>query len=463
MSRRIYIETFGCQMNDVDSARIVSIMKSEGYAVTPALDDADLVLLNTCSIREKADRKIFGSLGRLRRWKRGRPGRRIAVGGCLAQQGGETLKKRAPHVDIVFGTHNIARLPELVRVAETRDAPAAVDLSGDTRHWDVPPYLADGSVSAMVTIMQGCDNYCAYCIVPYVRGPEISRPAADILAEVRGLAERGVREVILLGQNVNSYGRKEREIGFPRLLRRLCAIPGLRRVRFLTSHPRDLDSATIALFAEREEVCPHVHLPLQSGSDRMLAAMGRGYTRREYLAKVAALAAARPGMAFSSDFIVGFPGETESDFRDTLSAMDEVRFDSCFSFRFSPRPGTRAADMAGAVPGEAAGERLRRLQERQERHTRERLARCVGTEMEVLVTGRSARDPSRLCGRTACCKTVNFSPASNEDAAFRRVAIRSAGSHTLSGAEGGLHGQGNARHRNHDRPGHAVADRDPAG
>lgn len=440
MSRRIYIETFGCQMNEVDSDRIVSLMNSEDYEATPALADADLVLLNTCSIRDKADRKIFSALGRLRRWKGGRPGRLIAVGGCLAQQEGETLKERAPHVDIVFGTHNIARLPELVRMAETRDAPAAVELSGDTRHWDVLPYLADGAVSAMVTIMQGCDNYCAYCVVPYVRGPEISRPSAEILAEVRRLAERGVREVVLLGQNVNSYGRKEGEIGFPQLLRRLSAIPGILRIRFITAHPRDLDPETVALFAVLETVCPHVHLPIQSGSDRVLSAMGRGYTRREYLGKVAALRAARPGIAFSSDFIVGFPGETESDFADTLSAMDEVRFDSSFSFRFSPRPGTRAAGMDGAVPAGIAAERLRRLQERQEGHTRERLGACLGTEMEVLVTGRSARDRARLCGRTPCSKTVNFTPASKGERALRRVAIRSAGSHTLSGVEGGPHG-----------------------
>jgi tRNA-2-methylthio-N6-dimethylallyladenosine synthase len=440
MSRRIYIETFGCQMNEVDSARIVSLMNSADYEATPVLADADLVLLNTCSIREKADRKIFSALGRLRRWKRGRPGRMIAVGGCLAQQEGETLKERGPHVDIVFGTHNIAMLPELVRMAETRCAPAAVELSGDTRHWDVVPYLADGSVSAMVTIMQGCDNYCAYCVVPYVRGPEISRPSAEILAEVRRLAERGVREVVLLGQNVNSYGRREGGIGFPQLLRRISDIPGILRIRFVTAHPRDLDPETVALFAELETVCPHLHLPMQSGSDRVLSAMGRGYTRREYLGKVAALRAARPGIAFSSDFIVGFPGETESDFADTLSAMEEVRSDSSFSFRFSPRPGTRAAGMEGAVPAAIAAERLRRLQERQARHTRERLGACVGTEMEVLVTGKSARDPSRLSGRTPCSKTVNFTPASNGERALRRVAIGSAGSHTLSGVEGGPHG-----------------------
>jgi len=440
MPRRIYIETFGCQMNDVDSARIVSLLKSMEYESTGTLSDADLVLLNTCSIREKADRKIYGKLGGLRHWKNGRPGRLIAVGGCLAQQAGETLKQRAPHVDIVFGTHNIARLPELVRSAERQETPVSVVLSGDTAHWEVLPYIPEGALTAMVTIMQGCDNYCAYCVVPFVRGPEISRSSADVLNEVRTLAERGIVEIVLLGQNVNSYGRKEGEIPFPELLRRISRVPGIRRIRFITSHPRDLDPETIGLFSELDSLCPHIHLPLQSGSDRILEAMGRGYTRAEYSGKVRALRSARPGIAFSSDFIVGFPGETGEDFERTLTAMEEIRYDSVFSFRFSPRPGTRAEGMGGDVPEGEARERLFRLQELQQRHTRERLGECVGTDMEVLVEGKSQRDSSRLCGRTPCYKTVNFTPASGGNGHFRRVEIRSAGTHTLSGVEGGDHG-----------------------
>ena len=439
MSRRIYIETFGCQMNEVDSARIVSLMKSNEYEPTGSLPEADLVLLNTCSIREKADQKIYSTLGRLRRWKRMRPGRMIAVGGCLAQQAGEALKERAPHVDIVFGTHSIARLPDLVRSAELRESTVSVRLSGDTGHWEVLPYLSEGASSAMVTIMQGCDNYCAYCVVPYVRGPEITRPSDGVLTEVRTLAERGVAEVVLLGQNVNSYGKKEGEISFPELLRRISRIPGIRRIRFITSHPRDLDPETIGLFSELEALCPHIHLPLQSGSDRVLADMGRGYTRKEYLGKIEALRAARPGIAFSSDFIVGFPGETGEDFAGTLSTMEEIRYDSAFSFRFSPRPGTRAAEMGSPVPDRESRERLVRLQELQRRHTRERLGEFVGTETEVLVEGESTRDPSRLCGRTPCYKTVNFAPAPGSDGRFRRIAIQAAGTHTLSGVEGGIH------------------------
>ncbi|MGE5190305.1 MAG: tRNA (N6-isopentenyl adenosine(37)-C2)-methylthiotransferase MiaB [Gemmatimonadota bacterium] len=440
MPRLAYIETFGCQMNAVDSARMLSLLASADYRPARSAAEADLVLLNTCSIREKAEAKVYSELGRLRRWKGEREGRLLAVGGCLAQQEGEAIRSRAPHVDIVFGTHNIARLAELVRDARDRRAAVAVDLSGDTAHWDTLPYIPDGAVSAMVTVMQGCDNFCAYCVVPYVRGPEISRPAADILRDVRALADRGVREVVLLGQNVNSYGRKEGEIAFPELLRRVARVPGIARVRFITSHPRDLDDGTIGLFSEIEAVCPHIHLPLQSGSDRVLAAMRRGYSRAEYLARVAALRRARPGIAFSSDFIVGFPGETEDDFRDTLAVMEEIRYDSSFSFRFSPRAGTRAATMGGAVAAEVSGDRLRRLQQLQDRHTRERLRAFAGAETVVLVEGRSLRDPSRLAGRTPCYKTVNFTPAPGGSDPFRRVTVRTVGSHSLSGEEGGIDG-----------------------
>ena len=440
MGRRVYIETFGCQMNELDSARMLSLLGKAEYLPAESLSDADLVLLNTCSIREKADQKIYSALGHLRRWKEGRGGRLVAVGGCLAQQEGAFLKKRAPHIDIVFGTHSISRLPDLVRLAEEQGAPVSTDMSGDTSHWDVLPYLADGAASAMVTIMQGCDNYCAYCVVPYVRGTEISRPSAEILDEVRKLADRGVCEVVLLGQNVNAYGKKEGEISFPELLRRIAGVRQIRRIRFITSHPKDLDRETIGLFSSIDSLCPHIHLPIQSGSDRILAAMGRGYTRGEYLANIDVLRKARPDIAISSDFIVGFPGETEADFQDTLSAMEEVRYDSSFSFRFSPRPGTRAAAMTGAVPREAAGERLVRLQRLQNRHTRERLAAFVGKQMEVLVEGRSVKDPSHLYGRTPCYKTVNFPPLPEGNGAIRSVIIRSAGHHSLSGVEGGPHG-----------------------
>jgi tRNA-2-methylthio-N6-dimethylallyladenosine synthase len=434
MKKSVFIKTFGCQMNAVDSARMLSLLSSADYLAAATLEEADLVLLNTCSIREKADQKIYSDLGTLRRWKRRRPGRLIGVGGCLAQQDGETVRERAPHVDIVFGTHNIANLPELVRRAERRLPTLALGMEEGIAHWEVVPHLPAGAVSAMVAIMQGCDNFCAYCVVPLVRGREVSRPAEDILSEVRALAGRGVTEVVLLGQNVNSYGKKEGEIPFPELLRRISAIGRIARIRFITSHPRDLDDRTIRLFGEMETLCPHVHLPLQSGSDRVLVAMGRGYTRGEYLAKVEALRNVRPGMAFSSDFIVGFPGETEDDFRETLAVMEEVRFDSSFSFRFSPRPGTRAAGMKEKVDPREAAARLRRLQELQAAHTRERLTAWVGREAAVLVEGASARDPGMRCGRTACNKTVNFTPG-NSEGAIRSVLVTGAGTHSLVGEE----------------------------
>ena len=434
MRRSVFIKTFGCQMNAVDSARMLSLMSSADYLAAATLEEADLVLLNTCSIREKADQKIYSDLGTLRRWKERRQGRLVGVGGCLAQQDGETLRKRAPHVDIVFGTHNIANLPEMVRRAERRLPALALGMEEGFTHWDVVPHLPAGAVSAMVAIMQGCDNFCAYCVVPLVRGREVSRPAEDILSEVRALAGRGVVEVVLLGQNVNSYGKKEGEIPFPDLLRRISGIERITRIRFITSHPRDLDDPTIRLFEEMETLCPHVHLPLQSGSDRVLAAMGRGYTREGYLAKVEALRRIRPGMAFSSDFIVGFPGETEDDFRDTLAVMGEIRFDSSFSFRFSPRPGTRAATMKEKVDPQEAASRLRRLQELQAAHTRERLAALIGREVAVLVEGASARDPGMRCGRTACNKTVNFTPG-NAGGATRSVLVTGAGTHSLVGEE----------------------------
>ena len=434
MRRSVFIKTFGCQMNAVDSARMLSLLSSADYLAAATLEEADLVLVNTCSIREKADQKIYSDLGTLRRWKQRRPGRLIGVGGCLAQQDGDALRKRAPHVDIVFGTHNIANLPEMVRRAE-RSLPAlALGMEEGITHWDVVPHLPAGAVSAMVAIMQGCDNFCAYCVVPLVRGREVSRPAADILSEVRALAGRGVMEVVLLGQNVNSYGKKEGEIPFPELLRRISAIERITRIRFITSHPRDLDDRTIRLFEEVEKLCPHVHLPLQSGSDRVLEAMGRGYTRAEYLAKIEALRRVRPGMAFSSDFIVGFPGETEDDFQETLAVMGEIRFDSSFSFRFSSRPGTRAAEMKEKVDPQEAAARLRRLQDLQTAHTRERLTALVGREITVLVEGTSTRNPEMRCGRTACNKTVNFTPGSAEGA-IRSILVTGVGTHSLVGEE----------------------------
>ncbi|MCL2102910.1 MAG: tRNA (N6-isopentenyl adenosine(37)-C2)-methylthiotransferase MiaB [Syntrophorhabdaceae bacterium] len=422
-------------MNIVDSGRMMSLMAAEGYAVASSLEEADIVLLNTCSIREKADQKAYSELGALRRWKRSRDGRIIGVGGCLAQQAADALRKRAPHVDVVFGTHNIARLPELIRNAKRRSLAAEEILpDGEPSHWDVTPWLPEGSFSTMTTIMQGCDNFCAYCIVPYVRGREVSRPSESVISEIRSFAKRGVREIVLLGQNVNSYGKKEGETPFFELLRRVSRVEGISRIRFITSHPRDLDERTIALFSEIEALCPHIHLPLQSGSDRMLEAMGRGYTARDYMAKIEALKKARPGIAFSSDFIVGFPGETEDDFQETLAIMKAVKYDSAFSFCFSARPGSRAAEMGNRVDPAVAARRLKQLQALQDQHSLERLESFVGKTVEVLLEGSSARNPNDLCGRTPCFKMVNFAPTGGAGP-LRAVTVSAAGRHSLSGKE----------------------------
>ena len=437
MVRRVFIETFGCQMNEVDSGRILSLLGDMAYQPVSTRDEADLILLNTCSIREKAAHKVYSAIGALTGWKRRKKGRLLVVGGCLAQQAGEEIRRRAPHVDIVFGTHNIASLPDLIRNAETRrKRSVSVEMTGDTRHWDIQPFVPEGAVGTWVTIMQGCENFCAYCIVPYVRGPEISRPAEEIVAEIRGLAERGIREVVLLGQNVNSYGKKEGEIPFPRLLRRIADIGGIDRIRFITSHPRDLDQPTIALFGELGKLCPQIHLPIQSGSDKVLEAMGRGYTGDVYLDKIAALRRERPDIAFSTDFIVGFPGEKEDDFRRTLEIMESVRYDFCFSFKFSPRAGTAAASMTGAASLDEADDRLRRLQALQDLHTDERLGDMVGKTVELLVEKPSTRDASHLYGRTGCFKAVNFSVKEGSGGdVFRQVLIEKAGVHSLSGKE----------------------------
>lgn len=437
MSRKVYIETFGCQMNAVDSSRMEALLREADFHASASVDDADLVLFNTCSIREKADQKFLTALGYMKKWKRERPGRLVAVGGCLAQQRGASLRARAPHIDVVFGTHQIAHLPALLAESERRrETVVDTGLTGDTSQWDVVPHHTEGTVTAMTTIMQGCDNFCAYCIVPLVRGREVSRPADGILAEVRALACRGVREVVLLGQNVNSFGRKDGGISFSALVRRVAAVDGIERIRFMTSHPRDLDEETLRLFADEPKVCPHLHLPIQSGSDRILSAMGRGYTRDAYLSKIAALRRVRPGIAFSTDVIVGFPGETDEDFDATLAVLDSVRFDFIFSFTFSKRQGTKAATLTGRVPVDVARDRLRRLNAVADLHMKERLDDTVGRDVTVLVEGRSTRDDGTVAGRTPCFKMVNFQPKTQLSAdPFRRVRIASASVHTLVGEE----------------------------
>ncbi len=405
--KKLYIKTYGCQMNVADSEQMALALAAE-YELTDQPEEADLYLINTCAIRRKAEEKVHSLVGRLRALKRRRPHLLLGVGGCVAQQEGERLLQRASHVDVVFGTQVIHRLPELLD-RRRRSGRRLVDTGGTT---EVPhlcgPQTA-GAVQKLVTIMQGCDNFCTYCVVPYVRGRERSRPAAAIIAEVEAFVSQGGKEVTLLGQNVNSYGRGLPEpVSFPSLLRRLAAIPGLARLRFTTSHPRDLSDELIACFAELPALCEHIHLPVQAGSDRVLARMGRGYSRAEYLEKVRRLRRACPEIALSTDLIVGFPGETEEDFQATLDLMREAAFDSAFSFKYSPRPQTAAASLAGQVPEEVKTARLARLQAVQEELGWASQQRLVGKVGEVLVEGCSKQQNGQLCGRLRSNQVVNF-------------------------------------------------------
>lgn len=405
--KKLYIRTYGCQMNVADSEQLALVL-GQDYDLTGRPEEADLYLINTCAIRRKSVEKVLSLLGRLKSLKRRRPEMLLGVGGCVAQQEGEQLLRQVPHLDLVFGTQGIYRLPELLaRQRQSRRRLVDTAFSSDM------PYLYGPrraeSVQKLITIMQGCDNYCTYCVVPYVRGRERSRPAADIIAEVEAFVSEGGKEVTLLGQNVNSYGRGLPEpVSFPELLRRLAAIPGLARLRFTTSHPRDLSDELIHCFAELEPLCEHIHLPVQAGSNQVLARMRRGYSREEYLAKVARLKQVCPGIALSTDLIVGFPGETEADFQETLALMEAAAFDSAFYFKYSPRPQTAAATYPDQVAEAVKSERLARLQEVQEKLSLASNQRLLGGVGEVLVDGFSKHQNGQLTGRLRSNHVVNF-------------------------------------------------------
>jgi len=449
--RRYFIRTFGCQMNEHDSEQVAGLLEADGMQPAGAPEDADVVVVNTCCIREKADQKLYAYLGGLKALKRSRPDVQIAVGGCLAQKDQDLVRSRAPHVDVVFGTHNVHRAAELLaRAAE--DGPI-VEILTEAVRADAEAFPSALGVrrdlphSAWVTIQVGCDNSCAFCIVPAVRGPEISRPFESLLAEVRQLVAEGVVEVTLLGQNVNSYGRDlalaRRRAGekvpvrplFAELLRAVGAIEGVRRVRYTSPHPKDLRPETIAAMAETPAVCEHLHLPLQSGSDAVLAAMHRGYTAERYLERLAAARRQISDLAVSTDIIVGFPGETEQDFADTLAVVAEAEFDSAFTFVFSPRPGTEAASMTGDfVDPEVVTDRYERLRAVMERSARRRHEARVGGTEELLVEGPSKTRPDLTSGRTRQNKLVHFSaPAPVRPGSFVDVAVTGAGAHYLLG------------------------------
>jgi len=408
--KKLYLRTFGCQMNEYDSDRIADVMReAEGLELTPDPAQADLIVFNTCSVREKAQEKVFADLGRVKHLKRQRPGVMIAVGGCVASQEGPALVERAPYVDVVFGPQTLHRLPELLERRRSSGAPQ-VDVSfPEIEKFDhLPPARVEGAC-AFVSIMEGCSKYCSFCVVPYTRGEEVSRPFDDVVAEVAGLAAQGVKEVTLLGQNVNAWrGEIARaRADFAELLYYLSELP-LERIRYTTSHPREFTQRLIDAHRDIGKLAPHVHLPVQSGSDRVLAAMKRGYTALEYRSIVRRLRQARPEASVSSDFIVGFPGETEADFQATLKLAREADFDASFSFVYSPRPGTPAAELPDAVAHSEKIERLQRLQAQLESQARAISTRMVGTLQRVLVEGSSRKNESELCGRTGNNRVVNF-------------------------------------------------------
>ena len=443
MPRKFLIRTFGCQINEHDSERLAGLLVADGLEATTELEDADVVVLNTCCIRENADNKLYGHLGHLKSLQEARPGLQIAVGGCLAQKDREGLRERAEFVDVVFGTHNLGRAPALLRhaaehgpITEILDAP---DPDGAPEHAPALSAVRELPYAAWVTIQTGCDNSCAFCIVPAVRGPEASRPMDELLEEVRRLAADGVVEVTLLGQNVNSYGRDltRRRPMFAELLSAVGAVEGIRRVRFTSPHPKDLRPETIAAMADTEAVTPHLHLPLQSGSDRVLAVMRRGYTAQRYLERLAAARAAIDDLAVTTDLIVGFPGETEDDFDQTLAVVAEAAYDSTYTFIFSPRPGTRAAAMeADYVEPAVVADRFERLRAVVERSALVRHEARIGRIEEVLVEGPSRRDPDVLTGRSGQGKLVHFEPAEGQRipaGSFARVSVTGAAPHHLSG------------------------------
>jgi tRNA-2-methylthio-N6-dimethylallyladenosine synthase len=412
--KSVFIDTFGCQMNEDDSDRLFSFLRDVNFKRTDEPESADLIIINTCSIRDKAEQKVYSTVGRFKALKKENPGLIIGISGCVAQQEGETLLKRMPHLDMVIGTHNIHRIAELLKqVSLKRKRVVLNELSDTIQSGEYRPRSPQiKRKKTFVSIMRGCNNYCSYCIVPYVRGREVSRPSSEVLEEVEILAANGTKEVTLLGQNVNSYGLFPREggvdISFPELLRRVCRIEGIERVRFVTSHPKDISTELIRLFGEEAKLCRNIHLPLQSGSDRVLERMKRSYTVEGYLSKVLLLKELYPDMSISTDIIVGFPGEEEGDFEATMGVVKEVGFDSMFSFKYSPRPGTLAATFKDQVPERVKSRRLETLQLAQKDITIKKNKALEGKTVEVLVEGRSKAAEDELTGRAPCNRVVNF-------------------------------------------------------
>jgi len=433
--KKLYLATFGCQMNEYDSQRMAQILH-EKYALTSEPDNADLILVNTCSIREKAENKLYSLIGRLKKFKKRKPDLIIGIAGCVAQQEGDRLLKRLPFIDLVFGPQCIYGLPEMLRDLEkSKKTVLNTEINNDFLIPRVTAPLPEPNpVRAFVTIMQGCDNFCTFCVVPYVRGREVSRPPEDILAEINQIVGEGVKEVTLLGQNVNSYGKKAgTSLNFPGLLHRVAEISGLERLRFTTSHPKDLSLDLIKCFRDIDKLCEHLHLPVQSGSTAVLKRMNRHYTRDRYLSIVDNLKSFCPDITLTTDLIVGFPGETDRDFEDTISLLKTVKFDQVFAFKYSPRPLTRAARFDNHVPEEIKKERLEAVIELQKKIGFARYKSLEDREEEVLVEGVSKKNPEELRGRTRGNHVVNFPGSQELIGKFVTVKINRACYHSLKG------------------------------
>ena len=437
--KKLYIRTFGCQMNEYDSDKMADVLgAADGLEKTDNPEEADVILFNTCSVREKAQEKVFHDLGRVKHLKQLNPNLIIGVGGCVASQEGAAIVARAPYVDLVFGPQTLHRLPKLI--AERRaSGRSQVDISfPEIEKFDnLPPARVEGA-SAFVSIMEGCSKYCTFCIVPYTRGDEIYRPLGDVLAEVAGLAAQGVKEVTLLGQNVNAWrapvdGEDGEMADFAYMLECVHEIPGIERLRYTTSHPREMTQRVVEAYAKLPKLVSHLHLPVQAGSDRVLAAMKRGYTVLEYKSLVRKLRAARPDISLSSDFIIGFPGETEADFEATMKLIDDLGFDSSFSFIYSSRPGTPAADLADDTPADVKLARLSRLQKRIDEQAAKISESMVGSVQRILVEAPSKKDPNEMAGRTDNNRVVNFAGNPRLIGSFVDVTIVSALPHSLRG------------------------------
>ncbi|MEP1743127.1 MAG: tRNA (N6-isopentenyl adenosine(37)-C2)-methylthiotransferase MiaB [Kangiellaceae bacterium] len=437
MNKKLFIKTWGCQMNDYDSSRMADLLnQTHEYEITDDPKSADLLVLNTCSIREKAQEKVFSKLGEWKKFKNDNPELMIAVGGCVASQEGKAIRNRAPYVDMVFGPQTLHRLPNMINEVK-KDAKPVIDTSfPEIEKFDNLPAQQVEGVSAFVSIMEGCSKYCTFCVVPYTRGEEVSRPFDDVIAEIVAVAEKGVREVNLLGQNVNAYRGKTHDGGeadLADLIELVAAIEGIDRIRFTTSHPVEFSERLIEVYGKVPELVSHLHLPVQSGSDRILAAMKRGHMVLEYKSKIRKLKKIRPDLSMSSDFIIGFPGETDKDFEDTMKLIADIDYDMSFSFIYSARPGTPASDIVDETPMEVKKQRLSLLQQRLNQQSHAHARRMLGTVQNILVEGPSKKDPMQLAGRTENNRVVNFDGQREMIGQFVKVKITEALPNSMRG------------------------------